>query len=335
MASRPTISDVAREAGVSRTTVSHALRGMGQVESGTRQRVIEAAERLGYRPSVRAQSLRLGRTRAIALMSSMPAAVSAGSSRLGFFMEVAASAAETALLHGYSVVLVPPIEAAPDPLSHLDVDGAVLVEPTLDDPLAEELRLRYLPYVSIGRHPGSDTPYVDLDSAGGVEMLLTHLRERGRRRIALVLGSARRQSYLETAAAYTAFCARTGQEPLVVPIDESLGEQGGYEYTVELLREHPDIDALCVVVDTFASGSLRALEEAGLRVPEDVMVVTRYDGLRAKLADPPLTSLDLHLSEVAAAAIHLLLAQLRNGPDAPGVVHAPRAGLVARASTGD
>ena len=53
MPSRPTISDVAREAGVSRTTVSHALRGMGQVESGTRQRVIDAAAKLGYRPSVR------------------------------------------------------------------------------------------------------------------------------------------------------------------------------------------------------------------------------------------------------------------------------------------
>ncbi|MEG0448119.1 MAG: LacI family DNA-binding transcriptional regulator, partial [Comamonas sp.] len=93
---RITISDVARQAGVSRTTVSHALNGRGQVDPATRLKVEEAARALGYRPNRHAQRLRTGGANMIALMSSMPATVSGGPSRLGFFMEVAAVAASSA-----------------------------------------------------------------------------------------------------------------------------------------------------------------------------------------------------------------------------------------------
>lgn len=333
MSTRPTISDVAREAGVSRTTVSHALRGMGQVEAGTRQRVIDAADRLGYRPSVRAQSLRLGKTRSIALMSSMPTAVSAGLSRLGFFTEVASAAAETALLHGYSVVLVPPTETQLSPFAHLDVDGAILVEPTADDALAHELKMRYLPYVAIGRQPGSDARYVEMQGGLGARLLLDHLRDQGARHIAMIAGSSQRHSYLDTLQAYDEFCAETGQPQALGLSDEVNGEEGGYAETARLLREQPDIDAVCVVVDAFATGSLRAIADAGKRVPDDIMVATRYDGLRAKLSDPPLTALDLHLPDVAATAVDLLLRHLQGDEDAPHSATAPAPEVIARAST--
>lgn len=104
----PTIADVARAAGVSRTTVSHALNGLGKVDPRTRERIKRVATELGYRPNLRAQRLRRGQAKAIALASTMPFAVAAGPSRLGFYMEIAAAAAESALLHGYALVLVPP-----------------------------------------------------------------------------------------------------------------------------------------------------------------------------------------------------------------------------------
>ncbi|MDO5740130.1 MAG: LacI family DNA-binding transcriptional regulator [Ornithinimicrobium sp.] len=330
---RPTISDVAREAGVSPTTVSHALRGMGQVQAGTRARVIDAADRLGYRPSVRAQRLRSGKTRSIALMSSMPTAVSAGSSRLGFFTEVAAAAAESALLHGYSLVLVPPTETSLNPLSHLDVDGVILVEPSAGDPLAHELRSRHLPYVAVGRQPGADVPHVDMAGGQGATLLLDHLHDRGAQAVALVAATSKRRSYLDTFAAYDAFCHRTGQAPYVGLAAEELGEDGGYGETARLLLKHPQIDAVCVVVDAFATGALAALAEAGRRVPQDVLVATRYDGLRAKLSEPPLTALDLDLPAVATAAIDLLLRHLQGEVNAPRSVQVPPAGLVARRST--
>jgi transcriptional regulator with XRE-family HTH domain len=114
-AHRVTIADVAREAGVSRTTVSHALSGQGKVNADTRAKVKEVAERLNYRPSARARSLRSGKSQTLALLSSMPAAVSAGPSQLGFFTELAMGCARTALLEGYVFVLAPHPPRRPTP----------------------------------------------------------------------------------------------------------------------------------------------------------------------------------------------------------------------------
>ena len=111
---RPTIIDVARAAGVSTATVSNALTDHRAVERGTRERVRAIAHQLGYVADPRGQRLRTGRPGAIALLSSMPAAVAAGELRLGFMMEIAAATAETALDAGLALVLVPPA-ASPKP----------------------------------------------------------------------------------------------------------------------------------------------------------------------------------------------------------------------------
>src|SRR5690348_9509447 len=102
--SRSTIHDVARAAGVSPTTVSHALNGRGQVDARTRERVIQAARELRYRPNRHAQHLRTGGGHTIVLVSSMPFAIAAGASRLGFLMEIAAVAAAAALSRGLALV---------------------------------------------------------------------------------------------------------------------------------------------------------------------------------------------------------------------------------------
>lgn len=102
---RPTIVDVAREAGVSVTTVSHALNGRGFVDPDTRERVKHTARKLGYRPNLHAQRLRTGGAHTVVLLSSMPFGVAAGPSRLGFLMEIAAVAAAAALTRGLAMIL--------------------------------------------------------------------------------------------------------------------------------------------------------------------------------------------------------------------------------------
>lgn len=176
----PTIADVARVAGVSRTTVSHALNGLGKVDPRTRERVRKVAAELGYRPNLRAQRLRRGQAKAIALASSMPFAVAGGPSRLGFYMEVAAAAAESALLHDYALVLVPPVQSD-SALYSVDIDGAIVVEPEADDAAVAQLRERGLPYVTLGRPVSAeeDAPYVDLHGDLVMELLLAHLHEQG------------------------------------------------------------------------------------------------------------------------------------------------------------
>lgn len=332
---RVTISDVARHAGVSVTTVSHALNGRGQVDPATRRKVEETARTLGYRPNRHAQRLRTGGSSMIALMSSMPFAVAGGPSRLGFLMEVASVAASSALERGMAMVLVPPLESGQSPLDILDVDGALIIEPSADDGQLADLTARGLPVVSIGR-PGGDAygavPYVDLLSGATVRMLLEHLQGQGARQIALILGAAQRTSYAQAELAYQQMVDASGMAPVTLRLDEARGEAGGRDAARLLLAAHPQIDAFLVLVDVFAVGVAQHLQQAGLRVPEDVMIATRYDGIRARTCEPPLTAVNLHLDQVARLAIDLLFERLRGHTDRQAVP-SPMPELVARAST--
>lgn len=332
-ARRPTIADVAAAAGVSRTTVSHALNDLGRVDPRTRERVRKAAADLNYHPSLRAQRLRRGQSKVIALASSMPVSVAGGPSRLGFFMEVAASAAEHALTQGYALVLVPPLSTGSG-LELVDVDGAIVVEPQADDPIIDELRRRGLPYVSLGRQIGEmyETNYVDLQSEKVAELLLRHLEGQGARHLALITGSASRSMYSEAVQVYQRIVEADGRESLVATVPEEDGEAGGYDACAALLQQHPQIDAICATVDTFAVGAMRAIKESGRTIPGDVMVATRYDGIRAQTSRPPLTAVDLGLVDATARAVELLLMRF-DGDTVPTAVAAPAIRLVLRESS--
>ncbi len=330
-APRPKIVDVAKAAGVSPTTVSHALNHRGQVDPRTRERVIEVARRLGYRPHLGAQRLRTGSARHIALVSSMPFSIAGGPSRLGFFMEVASSAAETALTGGYALVLVPPLETLPA-LDDLDIGGAVVVEPQQDDEVTRRLGERGVPVVSIGEQPGAGVPFVQMHAGYCSRLLLTHLQDVGARNIALVVGAQPRASYLAARAEYAAFARELGMANRLVLVDERDGEEGARRGMVELLDRAPEVDGVCAMVDTFATGVVRAVQESGRAVPTDVCVATRYDGIRARTSEPRLTAVDLHLEETATAAVQLLL-RVMSGQDAPASVDVSLPVLLPRASS--
>lgn len=327
---KPTIADLARAAGVSVTTVSHAFSGRRHVEPETRKRIEALAQEIGYRPNHRAQRLRTGRAGSIALVSSMPFAVAAGPSRLGFLMEIAAAAAVTAFSRGISLCLVPPLGPR-DSLEALEVDGAIVVEPERDDPVLDFFSDRGVNVVCIGRAPGrDDLPFVDLQSGATACLLLDHLFSGGGR-VGLITGQQRRNSYIEMEAAYAERIARAGASPIAIRVDERGGEQAAAEAAERLLRAEPSIAALCVPVDAFATGVLGAARALGRRVPEDLRLATRYDGMRARLATPALTAVDLHLDQVAAKAVDLLLSRLGQTITEQTVVSPPS--LVLRTSS--
>jgi DNA-binding LacI/PurR family transcriptional regulator len=308
---RPRIADVARAAGVSQTTVSHALNGKGYVDPQTRERVKEVARELGYRPNVRAQRLRTGEANTIALISSMPFEIAGGAARLGFLMEVAAVAAAAALTRGLALVLVPPVMAGHLPLERLDIDGAIVIEPTSDDANVAHLQERGLPVVCLGRQPGNDSvPYVDIHSSATTQLLLDHLRAQGSKHIALLIGAQPRNSYIESRATYERFCMTHGVTPVIATADEAGGIDAGRDACAAMLNAHPEVDGLCALVDAFAVGAVQAIAHLGKRVPHDIKVVTRYDGPRARSCRPPLTAVDLHLDEMALQAVDLLFAHL-------------------------
>ncbi|ABL68785.1 transcriptional regulator, LacI family [Paracoccus denitrificans PD1222] len=301
--SKPTISDLARAAGVSVTTVSHAFSGRRRVDPETSKRIHALAEQMGYHPSSMARALRSGRNGTIALASSMPFAVAAGPSRLGFLMEIAASAAISALTRDLALCLIPPHPAGKGYAS-VGFDGVILVEPMRDDPLVAHFEQRKTPIVSVGTVPGRpDIPAVDMRSGETAAMLLDHLARQGCRHIAALIGSAPRTSQIEAEAAFRTLAASPDR---LLKLSEEEGEEIGYRETLRLLRDDPSIDGIFAAVDAFASGAVRAAHELGRVIPDQLRIVTRYDGLRAKLSQPPLTAVDLHLPAVAEAAVHLL-----------------------------
>jgi len=327
---KPTISDLARRAGVSPTTVSHAFSGRRHVDPETRERILGIAREMNYHPSSVARGLRSGRTGMIALASSMPFAIAAGPSRLGFLMEIAASAAMSALTRDIALCLIPPHPAATGQ-SEIAVDGVILVEPGRDDTLVAHFEARQTPLVSVGTVPGRpDIPAVDLRSRATATMLLDHLRDRGSRRVATVIGGSTRTSQTETDEAYHAFATRSGTEPILIALDEEGGEELAYRRSLDLLGDHPEIDGLYVSIDAFASGAVRAARDLGRAIPGNLRIATRYDGLRAKLSEPPLTAVDLHLPEIADAAVELLRRRIEGGG---GQTEAALPMLVPRAST--
>lgn len=327
---KPTISDLARLAGVSSTTVSHAFSGRRHVDPETRARILGIAREINYFPSSLARGLRSGRTGMIALTSSMPFEVAAGPSRLGFLMEIAASAAVSALTRDIALCLIPP-HPSEDGYGKVGVDGVILVEPSAEDPLVAHFESRQTPIVSIGTVPGRpDISAVDLRSRETAAMVFDHLWEQGCRRVAAMIGASTRTSQTETAEAYRDFITRTGGGLILVRLDEAGGEKLSHERAARLLREHPGIDGLFVSIDAFASGTVSAARELGLNIPGDLRIATRYDGLRAKLAQPPLTAVDLRLSEVAEAAVELLLRRIEGEG---GHLTAELPSLVLRASS--
>ena len=329
---RPTVKDVAKLAGVSQGTVSNALSGMRGVDPVTRQRIDQAVAQLGYVPNLAARRMRTGMTHAIAVMTSMPAAVSAGSSRLGFLMEIAASAAIHALEHNSALVLVPPVADPATALRNVAMDGAIIIEPQRDDAFLSLLRQRGLPTVVIGQPAQDDLPWIDMHYSETAEMLLSHLLQQGSQRIALIIGASQRVSQGITEQVYHAQMQRFGIAPRVIRVPEVEGEEGAYRVTRALLQQDPGLDGIFAPVDAFASGVMRALREEGRAVPGEVRVVTRYDGLRAREERPALTAANLHLDQVAAMATRVLM-DLIAGREIAHCTKGPSPSLVIRDSS--
>ena len=326
---RATIADVALLAGVSRATVSKALNDKYRVDPETRDRVRRAAEDLGYRASVRAQRLRGGRSHTIALITALPAPIVGEASQLGFLLDLALPTAQACLEHGYSLLLVPPIESS-DALDMLDVDGAIVIDPVSADPYCAALRSRGVSVVSIGRAESADVDACVDRGAAGAEVMLPHLAARGARH-ALVLMSEEDFSITATIEQHLASRPADGLRISTVRAPAGGGEESGRIATLAALDREPGIDAVYAPLDAFAVGALAAAREKGLSVPGDLMVATNYDGRRATSSEPALTALDLRLPAIARSAVTLLLSVLAGV--SPADASAPVPSVVERAST--
>ena len=335
---RISIRDVAREAGVSVTTVSHALNDKGRLHPETRARVREVAQRLGYRPNPAARSLVSGRTGLVALLASLPSGVRSEMAEFGFFADLIGGATGVAVSHDVALVVAPTVSerrgAEPFVWDRIPLDGIVVAGPMQGDPTLPALRERGIPFVTIGRDLAtSGDAVVEPDDTGGTRAVLDHLADAGASSIGLVALPPLYASIADTVEAYEVWCRERGATPHihVTGIAELLEDREG---TVDLAVGHlldGGVDAIHCPVEQLGIAALQSLEKRGVTVP-DVMLSTTNDGGRAEIASVPLTTVDTDHAELGRLAVEVLLEVVGGSRTPPIRVRVPTL-VTARAST--
>jgi DNA-binding LacI/PurR family transcriptional regulator len=328
----PTIRDVAREAGVGIGTASRVLSESRHVRAETRQRVLEAVERLGFRPSRMAQGLAKGRTQTLGVL--VPFFTK------HYFLEILRGVEHSASAHDYSLVVYN-VERAREALAHLDflrktrrVDGLVVI--ALSDGLIAEAygEMPAFPIVGIDTRIKGAASLLP-DHRKGMYLAVRHLARLGHERIALIdrpqdpvcraVSGERREGYMRACKA-----ARLSV-PDGYQVVADYSQRGGYDAARRLLTLRQPPTALACASDLQAIGVLRAVQERGLRVGDDVSVTGYHDVELAQYIG--LTTVRIPASDMGASAVSLLVDILAGRPcERQVITFSPR--LVVRRSSG-
>lgn len=331
---RVTINDVAREAGVSITTVSHALNDKGRISDETRERVAEVAAELGYRPSASARSLAGGRSGIIGLSFAVIAGQPASFGSFGFFNDLLHSATARALDLGYALVTFPDNPDASDRLARLEPEGCIVVDPTRGQPMVEFARRTGTPLVTVGRVPdGGDEPAIDNDHHAAARLAIEHLREQGAKKVAIISPGPEYSYTSDGIGGYEKACAEMGIEAVVEYASGDLAEGDGYAATQRLMESENPPDGIYTMLDRLGRGAIMAAESLSLGVPEDLKVVASTDSDVCERAEPTLTTIDLKPEELGASAVETLVARMKDSRSRQLDVEVP-VELIPRRSSG-
>lgn len=315
-----TMSDVARHAGVALSTVSYMLSGTKPVSTQTRERIEASMKELGYRPNAIARSLASRRTKILALH--LPEFdVSAGET----VFEIVRGAYDRAAERGYLLTVWPiSSERAPQELTDLvgqgHADGVLLVEVALEDPRIQSLRQADVPFLSVGRpRDSSSLHYVDIDFESTIAQALDALVHTGHRDI-MLLGRSR-----EMEASGYGPAVRSHEDFLRLATGRGIAHrehavdpspQAGRELARAVLDSDTRPDAVIAMNDLAVVGFVNELQVQGVRVPQDMSVVTVVSSRRtASMTSPPLTAWIAAGHEMGRRAVDGLLDQIE-GPEA-------------------
>ncbi|WP_211771515.1 LacI family DNA-binding transcriptional regulator [Kutzneria sp. CA-103260] len=323
------MADVAREAGVSGQTVSRVANGRTNVDADTRQRVLAAMRRVGYRPNSAARALRYGRFRSIGVIISTLATF--GNSRT--LDAITAAIAD----EGFSIVLMPvprstqgEVTSAFSRLNEQAVDGVlILIERHQLDQSEIELP-DGLPVVVIDSSARYRYPVVDTDQSEGAAAATRHLLALGHDTVWHIAGPPQSYAAERRLNSWRATLEEAGRTaPPVLVGDWSAAS--GYELGQRLAAD-PAVTAVFAANDQMALGLLRALHEAGRSVPGEVSVVGFDDMDEAACFWPPLTTVRQSFGDVARHAVAALLAEISGDDRGPAVTRVATE-VVVRSST--
>ncbi|GGU97066.1 LacI family transcriptional regulator [Streptomyces litmocidini] len=309
------IKDVARAAGLSITTVSHALNGKGQVSTRTRERVRQIAEELGYRPNPAAQVLLSGRTGVIGLAAGHQSSEPWERTYRPYYAAFTAGAMVEAVDRDYALVVVP-VGPGTDLWTRIPMDGLIVVDPIAGDPVIDEALRRGLAVVTDGRpidpaHAG--LPYVQSDIVTGIGLVMDHLHDAGARRIGLLSGSELDSFTLDSEQTHAEWCAA---RHLPAAVERTAPGEPARDAARRLLATRPD--AVHALNRTYGEAVLAAARELGLSIPGDLMVTVMDEAEPG--ARPALTTLGLDPRRVGSACAAVLIDRLTGAEPEPVTV---------------
>lgn len=306
-----TIEDIARNVGVSGSTVSRALRDDPRISKKVIQEVKSAAERLGYVPNIGASNLRIGKTKLIGLL--------VRDIRDGFCLEIIPSVEAACAEIDYGLLLC---NAAADQQAEGDylrtllqrrVDGIILITPVTSSPEPYLLFRREVPLVLVDIDV-NDAPIcaVSMDHKMGGYLSTKHLLELGHRRISFLSGPLSLSSSVRCVEGYKNAMGEAGipGEDQVVILTAKTSIQDGFNGMMDIIKISPRPTAVATFSDLMAAGALEAARQSGLQVPDDLSIIG-YDNIPlVSLLTPPLTTVNQNKEELGSIAVKLLLEEI-------------------------
>jgi DNA-binding LacI/PurR family transcriptional regulator len=335
--SQLTIEDIARLAGVSRSTVSRVINGQPSVRPAVRDRVQAVIAEHRYTPQAAARQLVTQRTRTIGLILPDSAYQMFGNP---IFAQMGQGVSQVCAQKGYvSMQFMGQRDMEEQTLYNVlrsrPFDGVVLISGEYEDPRPAFLRHAGIPYVRIGRDPNhDDLKYVDIDNIAAARSAVEHLIKLGHRRIAMIKGMARDTCSADRYEGYKQALREAG-----IPLDEQLVGDGdwtaacGYAFTQRFLQLDSPPTAIFSSNDMMAAGVVRAAHERGLTVPNDLALVGFDDLDQTTMIFPELTTVRQPCVEMGQRAAEILIDQLENENEEPVHLILPTT-LVIRASCG-
>lgn len=332
---RPTIADIARRAGVSTGAVSYALNGQPGVSAATRQRIVDIADAIGWRPNISARAISVSRSHTVALILTRSAKT------LGvepFFMQFIAGLEAELSTHGTALLLqlVEDHQASNDALrqwwAERRIDGVIVTDLWRSDarlPVLEELGI---PAVLVGLPRADSTaPSVWSDDDAAVTAVVDYLVTLGHRRIARIAGLPALEHTTNRIAAFRAAMAARGLSPSDVLVTDYSWEEGARATRTLLARPDPPT-AITLDNDIMAIAALSVARELGVAVPEQLSIVAGDDSQLCMLIHPSLTALSRDIGAFGEHAARTLLAEIDGEPPRSFQDATPH--LVPRGSTG-
>jgi LacI family transcriptional regulator len=313
-----TLEKIAELSGVSRSTVSRVINNHANVREEVRERVWQVIKETGYQPNLAARSLAARRSGIIGLV--IPRIVQSIFTD-PYFPLLMQGIAQACNASDYTLSLFlfhtedEEQKLYPRVLRTGFVDGVVISSTQIDDPFVPQLVDNGMAFVVIGRPHGiPEANYVDVANVAGAHTAVSHLIHLGRRRIAtitgplnVVAGIDRHQGYLD------ALSDQGLQVDDALIVNGAFNQVEAYKATQRLLPHKPD--AIFAASDAMAFGALRALHEAGVRVPEEIAVVGFDDLPAARVTNPPLTTVRQPIRRLGQLAVETLIDILATGAE--------------------